>query len=226
MKFSEKANEGVKFLAVIFDLDGTLADTLEDLANATNWALEQLGLPTHGIEEYRYLVGSGRTELCRRAIPAERQDLLDQTIQLMTQYYADHCFDTTRLYPGIADAVKSLSARGLKIAVLSNKPHDFVGVTINRLFGDFKFDILQGDADHLPRKPDPTGALQIARKLQVDPNRIAYVGDTCIDMETANRAGMYAIGVLWGFRDRKELEESGARIVVQTAQELYQAIAE
>jgi len=211
----------VKYPGVIFDLDGTLADTLQDLADATNWGLTQLGQPTHTLNDYRYLVGAGRRELCKLALPADRHDLIDTLSELMTDYYAKHCFDTTRPYPGIADLLKKLSGRGVRLTVLSNKPQPFVELTMQRLFGEFTFDAVMGDRDGLPRKPDPTGALMIANELKLPPEKIAYVGDTRIDMQTANRAGMTAIGVTWGFRDRKELEENGADIIVNTPHELY-----
>jgi phosphoglycolate phosphatase len=212
------------YIAAIFDLDGTLADTLQDLADATNWALEQLDQPTHPLEKYRYMVGSGRTELMSRALPAEREDLLDESIRLMSEYYGRHCFDTTKLYPGIVELLRKLQADGLKVAVLSNKPHEFVVQTLERLFPDFKFDAQYGDREDVPRKPDPTGVLRIAKEFDIEPKDIAYVGDTSIDMDTANGAGMFAIGVSWGFRDRQELIDHGAKVIVDTAEELYRAI--
>jgi phosphoglycolate phosphatase len=215
----------MKFDAAIFDLDGTLADTLEDLADATNWGLKKLGLPTHPVVDYRYFVGSGRTELCRRVLPKDKSDLLEKTIEYMSEYYQKHCFDKTKVYPGVAEMLKKLSAKGIKLAVLSNKPHDFVLLTMKKLFAGFNFDLLFGDRDGIPRKPDPAGAIEIAKELKISPARIAYVGDTSIDMQTANRAGMYAIGVSWGFRDRPELIESGSKIIVDTADELYNVIA-
>jgi phosphoglycolate phosphatase len=215
----------MKYDAAIFDLDGTLADSLDDLADATNWGLVQLGMPMHHVTDYRYLVGEGRTELCRRALPADRQDLLEKLISLMSQRYEKHCFDKTRLYPGIAPMLRKLADLGIKLAVLSNKPHEFVILTMAKLFPDFKFDMLAGDRDGVPRKPDPTGAIEISNGFGIPPTRIAYVGDTKVDMETANRAGMFAIGVSWGFRDRDELIESGSKIIVDTADELFQVIA-
>jgi phosphoglycolate phosphatase len=213
-----------KYVAVIFDLDGTLADTLRDLADATNYALEKLQLPTHPLDAYRYFVGSGRMELCRKALPADRQDLLEDCRRLFSEYYTQHCFDYTKLYPGIADMLHRLKQSGLKIAVLSNKPHEFVSQTLELLLPDFQFDLLSGDRPEIPRKPDPTGAIMIAKEFGLQPGKIAYVGDTSIDMDTANRAGMFAIGVSWGFRDRQELIEHHASVIVDTMEELYRAI--
>jgi phosphoglycolate phosphatase len=213
-----------KHAAVIFDLDGTLADTLQDLADATNYALEKLHLPAHPLDKFRYFVGSGRTELCRRALPADRSDLMDDCSRFFSEYYTDHCFDYTKPYPGVAEVLKKLRQSGVKIAVLSNKPHEFVLQTLNMLFPDFHFDLLYGDRPEVPRKPDPAGALLIAKEFGVSSDRIAYVGDTSIDMDTANRAGMFAIGVSWGFRDRQELLDHHARIIVDTMDELYHSI--
>src|SRR6266850_4720350 len=120
--------------AVLFDLDGTLADTLADLANATNWALTQHGCPTHPTEKYRYMVGDGARELCARALPADKQELLDETLRLMRSRYAEHWADETRLYPGVGDIVATLAKRGYKLAVLSNKPDDFTKQVVAHYF--------------------------------------------------------------------------------------------
>ncbi|MFA5864951.1 MAG: HAD family hydrolase [Phycisphaerae bacterium] len=214
----------IRYPAVIFDLDGTLADTLKDLADATNWGLAKLGQPQHRLDNYRYLVGTGRTELCRKALPENRQDLVEQLIVLMTDYYAKHCFDTTLPYPGIEDLLNNLSAQNIKLAVLSNKPQNFVELTLERLFGRFRFSAVVGDCDDKPRKPDPTGALSIAKALKLPPQQIAYVGDTSTDMQTANRAKMFAIGVSWGFRERQELIDHGANVIVDTPDALYRVL--
>lgn len=219
-----KNSKPARFAAVIFDLDGTLADTLQDLADATNWGLTQLKQPPHPVASYKLLVGAGRTELCRRALAADRQDLVPELATLMSDYYGKHCFDFTRPYPGIPDLLDRLAVRGIQLAILSNKPQNFVELTMDTLFRGRTFAAVVGDVDGMPRKPDPAGALRIAQALRIPPADIAYVGDTSIDMETANRAGMYAIGVSWGFRERDELIGSGARVVVDTAEDLYREI--
>jgi len=205
---------------VIFDLDGTLANTLQDLAGATNFALGQLDMPTWPLERYKYMVGDGRAALCRRALPPDRQDLTDQLCTLMTDYYTDHCFDNTHLYPGIEQMLISLRQINVKLGVLSNKPQAFVDLTVRKLLGTIKFDAVIGDNDHIARKPDPAGALMVAGIFALPPEAIAYVGDTSIDMTTANRAGMVAVGATWGFRDREELARSGARTIVDTTDQL------
>ena len=206
--------------AAIFDLDGALADTLRDLADATNWGLAELGQPTHPVQAYRLMVGEGRNVLCQRALPSDRQDLTPRLEELMTRYYGEHCFDFTAPYPGIEELLKALQAANIRMAVLSNKPQPFVDLTIEKLFGAFRFDAVCGEGAGIARKPDPAGALAIAEKLDLPPATIAYVGDTWIDMETAVKAGMFAIGVTWGFRDRRELEDSGAQAIVDTPADL------
>jgi phosphoglycolate phosphatase len=208
------------FRAVLFDLDGTLADTLADLANATNSALTQLGCPTHPIEAYRQFVGDGARQLCVRALPAERQNLVDEAVRLMREHYHEHCYDMTRLYPGIPEVVAALAKRGYRMAVLSNKPDDFTKRMVAHYFHPSPFHIVRGQLPNVPLKPDPTAALQIAEELEVPPAHWLYLGDTNTDMRTARAAGMTPVGVLWGFRDRTELQEAGAEIVIVHPQEL------
>ena len=203
-----------KFAAVLFDLDGTLADTLADLANATNWALAKLDCPTHPIEAYRYKVGDGARQLCARALPADKQQLVDDTVRLMRERYDKHCFELTQLYPSIPELVAELAKRGYKLAVLSNKPDDFTKRMVAHYFKPSPFDAVRGQLPNLPLKPDPTVALQIAAELEVPPREWLYLGDTNTDMRTAHAAGMFPVGVLWGFRDREELVESGAQHLV------------
>ncbi len=200
-----------QFRAVLFDLDGTLADSLADLANATNWVLAQAGCPTHPLEAYRRFVGDGARQLCARALPADRQDLLYEVVRLMRDQYAAHCFEQTRLYPGIPELVSALTERRYKLAVLSNKPDDFTKRVIAHYFKPSPFDAVRGQLPNVPLKPDPAAALQIAGELGVPASQWLYLGDTNTDMRTAQAAGMTPVGALWGFRDREELLESGAK---------------
>ncbi len=215
-----------KFESAIFDLDGTIADTLTDLANSTNWALTQLGFPTHPVEKYRFMVGSGRRELCRRALPKDKEEYTEKMMELMTEHYHKHFLDNTKLYPDIHNLLKALNQANIKLAVLSNKPHIFVELTIKNLCPDIKFDYIAGEIEGIPRKPDPTGALKIAQSFQIPPEKFIYVGDTAIDMQTAINAGMFPIGVTWGFRDRDELTSSGAKLIVETPMEIYKFITD
>jgi phosphoglycolate phosphatase len=233
--------DSTPFRAVLFDLDGTLADTLADLANAVNHALTTLGLPTHPLSAYRYFVGDGARNLIHRALPADRQDLLEPALALMRTHYDGHCFDETKLYPGIPELVTELHRRDLKLAVVSNKPDEFTKRMIAHYFGNLcsrepargavpssaasrlaatasPFAAVRGHLAGTPLKPDPTAPLQVAATLGIPPAQWLYLGDTNTDMQTAVNAGMYPVGVLWGFRERAELEAAGAqRIIAQPA---------
>jgi len=208
------------FHAVLFDLDGTLADTLADLANAVNWALQQVDCPPCPVDSYRYKVGDGAREMCQRALPADKQELTDQVLRLMRQRYDQHCFDLTRLYPGIPELISALTERRYRLAVLSNKPDDFTKRVVAHYFQPSPFAVVRGQLPNVPLKPDPTAAMQIAREVGITPSHWLYLGDTNTDMRTALGAGMHPVGVLWGFRDREELIQSGAEHVVQKPQDL------
>ncbi len=206
--------------AVLFDLDGTLADTLADLANATNWALTQLDCPTHPLKDYRHMVGDGVRQLCVRALPSDKQHLVDEVVHRMRQRYAEHCYDLTVLYPGIAKLVSTLASRGCKLAVLSNKPDDFTKLMVAHYFPLNPFHDVRGQLPGVPLKPDPTAALEVARHLDVPTSNWFYLGDTNTDMRTACAAGMFPVGVLWGFRGRDELLNNGARALVEQPEQV------
>jgi phosphoglycolate phosphatase len=210
--------------AVLFDLDGTLADTLADLANATNAALVALGCPTHPVPRYRQMVGDGARQLCLRALPADKHNLADDAVRLMRQHYDAHCFDHTKLYEGIPALVNELHRRRLKLAVLSNKPDDFTKRMVAHYFLQSPFDAVRGQRAGIPLKPDPTAALQIAGELSVPPADWLYLGDTNTDMRTAHAAGMFAVGVLWGFRDKEELIASGAQELIRRPNDLLRLL--
>lgn len=211
-----------KFRAVLFDLDGTLADTLADLANAVNHALAALGCPTHPLHAYRYFVGDGARNLILRTLPADKASLADEALALMRAHYEAHCFDQTRLYPGIPELVAGL--RGLKLAVFSNKPDVFTKRMIAHYFPDGPFAAVRGQLSRLPIKPDPTVALQIAEELGVPSSEWMYLGDTNTDMRTARAAGMFPVGVLWGFREREELIGAGAQELVARPDEVLRLL--
>jgi phosphoglycolate phosphatase len=213
-----------KYRAVLFDLDGTLADTLRDLAQATNHALASLGCPIHPTEAYRYLVGDGARTLCSRALPPNRQDLIDQALSLMRAHYHEHRYDLTRLYDGIPELIAALHQHGLRQGVLSNKPDDFTREMIAHYFPSGSFDIVRGHRPNTPLKPDPSVAIQIAREVGVPTAQWIYLGDTNTDMRTARAAGMFAVGVLWGFRDREELLASGAQALVTRPDEVLKLL--
>ena len=209
--------------AVLFDLDGTLADTLADLAHAVNHALVTLGQPTHPLAAYRHFVGDGARNLIHRALPATRPDLIEPALALMRAHYDAHCFDQTRLYPGIPELVAELRRRQLTLAVFSNKPDVFTKRMIAHYFPANPFAAVLGHVAGRPLKPDPTGARQITTELGLPAAQWLYLGDTDTDMRTAANAGMYPVGCLWGFRDRAELETHGARTLLAAPDELLRA---
>lgn len=210
--------------AVVFDLDGTLADTLSDIAAAMNHALARNGLPERDPDEYRSLVGEGVVRLVERAVPADRPDLVERVLADLRVYYREHMLDRTRAYPGIPELLDGLGDRGLSMAVLSNKPQEATRWMVERMFGENRFAAVQGGRDDVPLKPDPSALLAIVRELGVEPERSAYVGDTRTDMETAVAAGVLPVGVAWGFRDRRELIEHGARTILARPVELLHLV--
>ncbi|MHC4843005.1 MAG: HAD family hydrolase [Planctomycetota bacterium] len=217
-----KEEIAINFQAVLFDLDGTLLDTLKDLADAMNVALEQLGFPVHPVEAYNYFVGDGIRCEAERALPDEHCD--DETIErcvAMARQEYDRCWaDNTRPYPGIPDMLDEIQRRDLPMTILSNKPDDFVQVMVKKLLPSWEFQIVLGLKDSIGRKPDPGAAIKIASQLQIAPKDFLYLGDTNTDMQTATRAGMYAVGALWGFRDEEELISNGAQVIVKEPQEI------
>lgn len=212
------------YRCVIFDLDGTLLNTLDDLANAGNFALEQLGLPVHDVGEYKYYVGNGIPKLIQRILPVgSAQELCDKARSLFSEYYSSHSTDKTRPYSGICDLLSRLTDTGIKIGVATNKDHDFSESLIHTFFGN-KVSVVCGRKDGTPKKPDPFSVNHIIETLRAEKSKTLYVGDSNVDMETAYNAGLDSCGVLWGFRTEKELRESGARFIAATPDELYQII--
>jgi len=205
------------YQAVLFDLDGTLLDTLADLGNAMNRVLAAQGLPGHPLDAYRYFVGEGARLLVTRALPENRRD--EATIAAcLDAFQADYDQNwrvETKPYPGIPDMLDALTARGLKLAVLSNKPHDFTVRCVHELLPRWTFEPVFGLRETVPRKPDPAGALEIAACLNLPPANFLYLGDTATDMQTARAAGMVPVGALWGFRSAEELAESGAEMLLE-----------
>lgn len=205
--------------AALFDLDGTLMNTLRDIAGAMNYALREFGLREWDTEEYRYLVGNGAKVLAQRAV-RDRLDLAEKVRTVYQRQYETHNRVYTRPYPGIPEALARLAERETAVCVFSNKPHrDTVNVLEYYLPG-IPFSAILGQTDRFPVKPDPAGALWIAEKLDIAPSEFIYVGDSAVDMSCAVRAGMHPVGALWGFRDEKELTEGGAEKLVSRPEEL------
>jgi phosphoglycolate phosphatase len=210
--------------AAIFDLDGTLLDTLQDLADSANEALTAAGLPVHPVDSYRTFVGEGIHKLVQGILPDEQRD--DETVAhvlaLYRAAYGRRWNATTRPYAGIPETLHELSFKPVKLAVLSNKPQKATELCIAQLLPGNPFQLVYGQRDNVPRKPDPAGALEIARAFQVPPGECLFIGDTKTDMLTATRAGMRAIGVSWGFRPVAELTEHGAERVINHPAELLE----
>lgn len=206
--------------ALIFDLDGTLVDSLHDLADAVNGALERHRLPTHPVEAFRTFVGEGQVRLIEKVLPPGRQELRDEVLAEFRRIYLLDPTRKTRPYEGIPELLATLQARNLPLAVLSNKPDAPTQVIVQRLFTSGTFRVCFGERAGVPRKPDPASALEVACRLGVDPSECAFVGDSAIDIRTARAARMRALGVLWGFRAREELEAAGAHGIVTHPSEL------
>ncbi|MCH5286046.1 MAG: HAD family hydrolase [Christensenellaceae bacterium] len=205
--------------AALFDLDGTLTNTLDDIANAMNRALRLHGLPEFPVNDYRYLVGDGVKKLAERASRG-RTELEDSVRREYQQYYQAHTQVLTAPYDGVPDMLRELQRRGVRLAVFSNKPHaDTCGV-VAHYFPDVAFDIVRGQMEGVPVKPDPAGALAIAEAMAIAPDEFVYLGDTGTDMRCAVNAGMRPIGVLWGFRTAEELLESGAEALLEHPSQL------
>lgn len=209
--------------AVVFDLDGTLTNTLRDISTAMNRALRLNGLDEYPEDAYRYMVGNGARILAERAV-GERRELTEQVLHDYQSYYEKHTQDATRPYDGIPELLSALAARGLRLCVLSNKPHADTVNVVRYFFPDVPWSEIRGQMEGVPVKPDPAGALAIAEALGVKPEDCLYLGDTWVDMDTAVRAGMHPVGVLWGFREEKELREHGAERIIRRPLELLDAL--
>lgn len=195
----------------VFDLDGTLVNSLGDLADSANFALEKQGFPTHPRELYRYFVGGGIPRLIRRILPqGTSEEEIRLVHDLFAQEYRRRCLATTAPYPGIPELLEELGRRKVGAAVFSNKDHEFAGHIVKALFPGQRFAFVQGMAQGMPKKPDPAGMLPHLAALGIGPGECLYLGDSGVDMRTANNAGCLALGVLWGFREREELLENGA----------------
>ncbi len=214
--------ENMKYRAVIFDLDGTLLDTLDDLADAANRVLADAGLPVHPRNAYRYFVGNGLPMLIRRILPQDRRG--DEEVGRLSlafrEDYGQNWHVKTKLYAGVAAMLTGLRERGVVLAVLSNKPDDFTRICVRRFLGGWRFEVVLGQRSGVPKKPDPAGALEIAGLLDLPPAEILYLGDSDTDMKTARAAGMFPVGAAWGFRTAEELRASGAAELAGRPEEL------
>jgi phosphoglycolate phosphatase len=216
----------IEHRAVLFDLDGTLLDTLEDIAVSMNTALERNGFPPHKIEQYKVFVGGGMVDLARKALPAGcSEEIVQKMENEMRAEYSRRWAHATRLYPGISDMLDVLGSAGIRCSILSNKPDDFTAMIVRKFLGSWNFEIVRGAMESVPKKPDPAAALMIARSMGIDPAQFVYLGDSGTDVTTAKSAGMYPVGALWGFRGAKELTEAGALTLIERPEGIYPLFA-
>lgn len=209
---------------VIFDLDGTLLNTLDDLADAGNFALKTMGFPVHEKEKYKYFVGNGIPKLIERIVPRDCSEKDVETVhRIFSDYYGRHSVDKTKPYDKIPEMLQKLKQLGIKIGVASNKDHEFSVKLVKGFFGD-SVDMVCGRKDGYPKKPDPYSVNLILEKFNADKSKALYVGDSNVDMETAKNSGLDSCGVLWGFRTKDELVQSGARYTVDSADALFELI--
>jgi phosphoglycolate phosphatase len=204
-------------------LDGTLLDTLEDLADSMNEALSEAQLPTHPVDSYRTFVGDGVVALVRRALPDEKradEDFVARMVEKMRSEYTRRWDAKTRPYDGVPELLAGLEDKKIPKAVLSNKPHDFTQLCVKRLLPEWRFDAVLGVSNDVPPKPDATGVRRITEQLGLRPAEFLYLGDTDTDMNTAVAAGMYPVGAGWGFRSPEELLGNGAAVVVSRPQDV------
>ena len=209
---------------IIFDLDGTLADTLHSIAYFANAALAHFGYPIIEEEAYKLLVGNGADNLVRRML--ERAgDTSDEAFfnvsRMYNKTYDENALYLTEPYPGICELLDNLKQDGCRLGVLSNKPHNTTAKIVESLFGKKFFDICCGKQEGMPKKPDPTALFDILRKLDAVPEESVFAGDSSVDMQTGRNGGLFPIGVLWGFRGREELEQNGAGLIVSHPSEIY-----
>ena len=208
--------------AIIFDLDGTLLNTLTSIGNSFNRALLKMGMPIHDIQDYRYFIGDGVFKCAERCLPVENRDdiTINQLANLERLDYAQNWQLHTEPYQGIRGLLETAEKTGYQLAVLSNKDEAFTQGLVQHFFPGTNWAIIVGHSKEVPHKPDPTGAYLIAKHLRLEPQELAMVGDTRIDMATARACNMFCVGVLWGFREVAELEEAGANRIIEHPNQL------
>ena len=212
---------------VVFDLDGTLLDTIEDLGDSVNEVLVARGYPTHSYAEYCFFIGDGMENLIKRSLPDEclnDEHLIGEVLKDYREAYTRNWNNKSRPYEGIMECLADLKARSIISAVLSNKPHHFTEMCVESLIGSEHFEVVLGQREGVEKKPSPDGAIEICNKMKVDPSDVVFVGDTNVDILTGVAAGMTTIGVLWGFREEEELREAGANYIVSNPDEILEVI--
>ena len=208
------------YRAAIFDMDGTLTDTLADLYDSVNEMLDHYNFPRRTLDEVRQFVGNGARKLMIRSLPADKADFVDEALNFYNDCYARNCLNKVKPYAGVMELLTALEAKKIPLGICTNKQH-FAAVAITeKILAPIKFGYVSGDEPNQPRKPDPTRALAGAKLFGVAPEDVAYFGDTAVDIQTAINAGFLPIGVTWGFRPRSELVDSGAKIIIDNPLEI------
>lgn len=213
--------------AVIFDLDGTLVDSISSIANATNKALKKCNLKERSIEEYKYFAGDGALELLKRACYASgdtKYENLDKIFKIYNEIFEKDCTLGVKPFENIKNMLKILKEKNIKLAVLSNKPHERTLDVVKKIFPENYFDYVLGYKNEETKKPSPKGAIHICNYLTIPNESCIYVGDTDTDMQTGKNAKMYTVGVTWGFRKKEELEKNGADIIINNPLELIDIV--
>lgn len=216
------------YKAVIFDLDGTLVNTIHDIANSMNRVLKKMKLPEHKIEDYNYFVGAGLKELCRRVLPAEMRtkSLVLKFRDYFNQDYNENWYQETMPYPGITDLLEYLNSQEKIIAILSNKPDQFCKLFVEHYFPSIDFAMVRGNVENIPPKPNPTNGEYMIKSLNLQAEDVLFVGDSDIDMETAKNCGFKGIGAEWGFRGKEELVNAGAQLTFENPIDLLKYLKE
>ncbi|MBF0406350.1 MAG: HAD family hydrolase [Candidatus Riflebacteria bacterium] len=217
-----------KIKSIIFDLDGTLLDTLDDLTDSLNSVLEQFNLSTHTREACRMMIGSGMDTLIRRAIPENQfsQNLHSKVLEAMEKEYSQRWHIKTCIFSQIPETLDFLEQNNIMFSILSNKPHNFTELNVRKFFHKWNFRQVLGARKDFPKKPDPTQALLIAENTGTTPAETFFVGDSDVDMHTASNAKMISVGALWGFRSESELKAAGAKFLIKSPIELISLIAD
>jgi len=210
------------YKGIIFDLDGTLLNTIEDLSDSVNYALSSFGFPEHSYEAYKKKIGKGFRNLIESSLPEGGFDdtMLVNILTVFLKIYDKKYMEKTRPYDGITGMLDAVTGMGIKTGVNSNKRMDYTNALIQKFFADIPFVEIFGEREGVPRKPDPSSALQIAGLMGLAPEEVLYIGDSKTDIQTGQNAGMDTVGVLWGFRDYEELVSHEATYIIETPEEI------
>ena len=213
------------FTTAIFDLDGTLIDSLEDIADAVNYGLEKMGYSTHPLSAFKGFVGNGALKLCERSLGEHADEEKTKKLhEYFSLYYNEHCMDKTKPYEGIHELLNTLKNNGIKLCAASNKPHDFTKLLIEKIFGEGTFSVILGKQASRPVKPDPAIISDILKELGENKENAVMIGDSNVDITTALNAGITSIGCEWGFRTKEELILAGAEYTVSSPEEIVKII--